>query len=648
MDLTTAVSPHMSSLLPELRLRILSLLPPNDVVLGGRLSSKDAAQRFSEPHHRTVHLASQPLPGHVVDTAWCVEAARAATTQLTFRHKLLLLIRSPVSGCEANVEFMLQLMQQQLFPELLRTDHYLKVVPPPWRTWGINFTDLGSAAVASGLARLLPSLEQRCPGLLDPAATLQAASRHCDLAGLQAAWEVLGERMISTVQGLATAWRSGEQQVAEVLQCMLAAAADSLTADAVAKMDWVLDKGRVYGMGCNADVWRAAAASGDLARLQWLQKNGFSLSLQELLNVLMEHASLEAIQQLEQEGSFMQLPPPDGEYWSSGAAVYTAACSSTDSAAKLRWLVARGAALGGECPVTGAFMRSNMEALPLLWQHWREKNPDGPAMPASALASVTGKCSIANPDLIRMATWLHQVDPALLTPNFYRSAISAGDLPLLRWLLQAGCPHEDYSNGDVLIGWPAETPADCNLLVEAMQAVKDAGWPGVDPWGRELRALHLPWSVQRALMELGLLPPYAMYQRAFIDAPSTGCAALLEVLAEHPAFDLHMLGSAAKWYAAAATAGDLATLVCLRRLGVRLTAKALVAAIEEGAPLPALKWMADQGVHVGGRELREAAGKLSEHYRAPRERRRQAVEAWLKEQLEGEGSGGGGAAAEGE
>lgn len=37
------------------------------------------------------------------------------------------------------------------------------------------------------LAPLLPSLEQRCPGLLDPACNLEAAARHCVLAGLEAA-----------------------------------------------------------------------------------------------------------------------------------------------------------------------------------------------------------------------------------------------------------------------------------------------------------------------------------------------------------------------------------------------------------------------------------------------------------------------------
>ncbi len=55
--------------------------------------------------------------------------------------------------------------------------------------------DVGSAAVASGLARRLPSLAQRCTGLLDPVRTMEAAAIHCDLAGLQAEWEVVGQRL---------------------------------------------------------------------------------------------------------------------------------------------------------------------------------------------------------------------------------------------------------------------------------------------------------------------------------------------------------------------------------------------------------------------------------------------------------------------
>ncbi len=49
--------------------------------------------------------------------------------------------------------------------------------------------------MVSGLAHLLPSLEQRCPGLLEPQRTLEAAARQGDLAGLQVAWGLLRLRL---------------------------------------------------------------------------------------------------------------------------------------------------------------------------------------------------------------------------------------------------------------------------------------------------------------------------------------------------------------------------------------------------------------------------------------------------------------------
>ncbi len=63
--------------------------------------------------------------------------------------------------------------------------------------------DVGSAAVVSGLAHLLPSLAQLCPGMVDPGRTLEAAARHCDLAGLEAAWEVVGQPLRNSLESAA-------------------------------------------------------------------------------------------------------------------------------------------------------------------------------------------------------------------------------------------------------------------------------------------------------------------------------------------------------------------------------------------------------------------------------------------------------------
>ncbi len=122
-----------------------------------------------------------------INSGVVLEGAAAALQHLPFRCKLKTLSRAAESGCEANVELAWQLLQPHVFPELLQTSHYNDFSHPA--------RDVGSAAVSSGLAHLLPSLEQRCPGLLDPGRTLEAAARQCDLAGLQAAWGLLGRRL---------------------------------------------------------------------------------------------------------------------------------------------------------------------------------------------------------------------------------------------------------------------------------------------------------------------------------------------------------------------------------------------------------------------------------------------------------------------
>ncbi len=289
----TTDSQSVSELPSELFLRILSLLPPHDLALSGRLSCKAAAQRFSEPHHRTVCI-DQPLPNHTVTTTttttnvqtasnmtittatsvttaspWLLVSATAPMRELTFRRKLLLLCRAAASGCAANVEVAWQVLQPHVFPELLQSSHYCRTVLQ--RYWVQDpVPDVGSAAVASGLAHLLPALVQRCPGLLDPSRTLEAAARHCPLAGLQAAWGLLEQRLQSSLEEETVQLPdSHAERVQRLWQRMIAAAAGSTVPEATSKMEWVLahapaacDRVSILAHACGA-----AAASGDLARV---------------------------------------------------------------------------------------------------------------------------------------------------------------------------------------------------------------------------------------------------------------------------------------------------------------------------------------------------------------------------------------------
>lgn len=175
---------------PDLRLRVIGSLPPHVLALTGRLVCRGAGQHFCEPHHHTTSvsdLLSNPLPSHYANSAPYIERATEALGALTFRQKLLLPVLAATSGCEANVSFALQLLEPSLFPELLHTSHYRKVLLHDQRSHDLPLPDMGSTAVASGLAHMLPFLEQHCSWLLDPARTLEAAARQCDLGGLQVA-----------------------------------------------------------------------------------------------------------------------------------------------------------------------------------------------------------------------------------------------------------------------------------------------------------------------------------------------------------------------------------------------------------------------------------------------------------------------------
>lgn len=320
-----AVGPPGPCLPRDLILRILALLPPNDLALSGRLAFKAAAQQFAQPHQRTACI-SQPLPSHAVTNTTTVttttttststacatstshtgattvsasrtttatttttrttttcfgDSAEAALKQLALRQKLLSFIRAAASGCEVNVELAWHLLLPHVFPELLLTDHYRSLLdsdqsdPAP---------DVGSTAVVSGLAHLLPSLAQRCPGLIHPKLALEAAARHCGLDTLQAAWEALYPLVWEAPETRAGWLPRQERADARALRGfrrrVLAAAAESASADATAKMAWALHADMCTGANArqkvqHAGVCGAAAASGDLARLRWLQSHGF-------------------------------------------------------------------------------------------------------------------------------------------------------------------------------------------------------------------------------------------------------------------------------------------------------------------------------------------------------------------------------------
>ncbi len=252
-----------------LQLHILSLLTPNERALSGRLLCRDMCNALNEQDSCTASL-SQPLPPHVV--AWAPAAAQHHLQQLPFQHKLRLLCTAAASGCEANLELALAWLRPSIFPEVLHrayTGRRGHCAPP----------DPGEAAVKAGHLQVLGWLLRHCPGLVRPHGVLVAAAKHCDLAGLQAAWKALESVDLALGHGILDA---------------------AVGPAAVEKVEWVLSHSN---RRCSLAPGTAVAAvhSGDLGRLRWLRDRGCPVGCMAALKCALEHAELAVAQWLVDE-----------------------------------------------------------------------------------------------------------------------------------------------------------------------------------------------------------------------------------------------------------------------------------------------------------------------------------------------------------
>ncbi len=253
---------------PELITAVLSRLPPNEVALSVRRTCRAAAQHFAEEHHRTAAIG-QPLPPHAA-SGTLGEEAEAAFRGLTFQHKLRTLSVAAASGSVTNLEVAWRLLHPCVFPELLTTDYYLERL----RQEDLDISlDAGTAAARSANMSALSWLLDRCPGLVNRSRSLEAAARHCPLPQLQEAWGLL----------------SSADSSLSLNDAVLGAAAESPTPDAVAKMEWLLQQG---GCSLTPGTATAAARSGDLARLKWLQGRGCPFDNWGVLEAALRHADV--------------------------------------------------------------------------------------------------------------------------------------------------------------------------------------------------------------------------------------------------------------------------------------------------------------------------------------------------------------------
>ncbi len=571
---------------PALQLHILSFLPSNDRALSGRLVSPDAAATLAGPDHCTASL-SQPLPPHAAP--WAVEPTRQRLRQLPFQHKLRLLCTAAASGSAVNLEVVLPLLQPSIFLELW----YNELLFTVWDN------DPGVAAVEAGHPQLLGTLLHRCPGLLNPEGVISAAAKHCDLAGLQAAWELLRAypESVRPISG----WRTPTPS-------SLAPAAQSVTPDAVAKMEWVLNEGAL-----GPRVAAAAARTGDLGRLRWLRDRGCSVGGRQVLECALRHADLAVVQWLVDEAG-CKLPPAGGnQEWQL---LLSVPVSAQDAVAKLQWLGERGALplheVEGDLAEV-AYAAVGDGRVDVL-QHLRSLPGLTPQQDREILRGAFSRQRKV--DSIPVLEYLRRVGVEL-TPAAYPKA--AGSLDVVRWLACEGsCRPASHTLEDVVKVWPRATHTQSRDLREAVQLL--VGEAGCTDWGVQQRPKErVVCSAARrgdlALVQylLQQLPGYQPGWKVLAAAAEGGGEALLEWLVEqHPGC------LAGPWdrpaYICPALSGQRGTLTALRRLGVPWGGEdVVVQAVRWGCPVLVLRWLVEQGAPVGRAGAMEAAMAESRH-----------------------------------
>ncbi len=586
LQLPRAVQQHISS-----------LLPPNVRALTWRLVCRDACDALSKDLFPTASL-SQPLPPHAVP--WAVEAGQQHVRQLPFRHKLQLLCTAAASGSEVNLEVALALLQPSIFPVMLQARSSV------WAEDHFDYPDPSVAAAAAGHPHLLRWLVRRCPGLVWPDRAIRVAAMTCSLAGLQEAWDALRGHPCSSSTSSA-----GGRGAGPVLdQAVLNAAAASSTPDAVAKMEWVLAAGGGEDCCLRSSTAEAAARSGDVGRLRWLRDRGCNVQDFTVLLAALKHADLAMAQWLVDEAG-CKLPASntgdlDHDQLMWGALLHYSV-QRADGVAKIQWLRERG------CPPLlhpdgdSALLRLALYAAEagqvevVRYLH----GGVGQGTLVKRHAKWFGEAAAASGS-VPMAQFLHQEGAVFSSRVFSMGRSRYGDVEMVRWLTgDAGVSVAGLTKLRTLIrDWPDGQAAHSRDLLEAVQLLVGAGssmWAAdADEGAQAVRAAAKRGDLALVQYLLHELPHLGcrLDGKVLECAAAGGCEALLEWLASGQLPGCCSEGG--QPYMPAAEVGDRGTLTALRRLGAPWDAGFTVArAVRKGCPVPALRWLVDQGAPVG-------------------------------------------------
>ncbi len=543
--------------------------------------------------------------------------------QLSFDDKLSVLSEAAASGSKESLEEALRLLQPSIFPEMLQE-------PTSYRKWNSTFQDPGVAAVKAGHPQLLGWLVQHCPGLMRSHDVLKAAAKYCDLAGLQAAWEVLKGRCYIT--------HAGSKSRTVLDMWVFEAAAESTTPDTVAKLEWLLVAGAETGCNLERSTVRAAARVGNHETLAWLRdedKYLFDDNEYVLLDAL-KHADRDTA-----EWGDSCLPNRDyfdsqDEQWESYYEYMEAAAKSSDAVSKWSWLRTQGGPSLDDEPHSDLFpslVRTAVEAGQVDAVRKLLSAPNAVQLLQDDPREL-GKI-IENVGSVPMAECLRGAGLEL-SVAVYKGAAKAGSLDLVRWLAtEGGWPITKQCLEEIMGGWPGKAAANKRDLLEAVQLLVgkarrgDQGRgnggvarAGADGGTRKTRGNRVrrqgsltdgglldansswtQWAPRSAMRNGGMaLVQYLQHQRlmpppepsAVHFAAEIGCEVLLEWLAVQPG----CLESCGGPYVAAAVKGDLGTLTTLRRLGVPWGPEdtlALAAQHGDRCSVHAMRWLEEHG-----------------------------------------------------
>ncbi len=574
------------SLTWDLIFRVFEFLPANEVVLICRLACKEVRRRFSQPDYRTARFGL-PFPPASCCGAWRPHL-RQSLKQLTFCGKLQMLSAAASSGSGVNLELAWDVLCPCLVHGMASGEFW-------------DATDAGAAAVKSGRLHLLPWLLQHgCP--LDVRSTLEAAAEHCDLVGLQRVWELL--RCGSDPPGRHDATLLGK----------LACSAARYGRDAMAKLTWLMamaDGSSFYkGPWLLLNAATGAASSGRLPVLQWLLEVALrgGVPMEDLWSRVVDGKARGLILAQALEAGHVAMadwlvevaryPLPqqeDNQQQEAERELLWAVTAMGGSVDALRWLQRRGVPVDAYALPSAAEF-GHLGAVRFLHEEC------GLGLEHVALCDAAGSRSVPT------AQWLLQAG-CRMGPRVYEVAAGAGDVAMIRWLvLDAKCPWYTDTYTNIVERWAYEPGSSIDGLKEAVRLLLEAGCPcDAKPGAADGAAATGRLPLLRYLHEdLGV----GFGPGTLAAAARGGCEEVLEWLvgagcrAGEGQFRSH------EPYVVAAGNGDMATLGCLRRLGVPWNERMVIWAVEHASMPPlAVRWLVQQGAPLGREAVEKAKAR---------------------------------------